>query len=99
MFDYYQPAGEPRCPWCGARLPAWQGKGSHCMLLVYREGELAPVEHRVDEDARVAAADLPRFALERPVEIYSYDCAHAPVIAIAEVRERVWCETIFLPVR
>jgi hypothetical protein len=99
MFDWYEPLGEPRCPWCGTRLPEWQGKDAFNSLFVYREGEREPVLQRVDDDMRSAKEDLFRFALQRNVEIYSYDCDHAPVSAIALVRDRVWTETVCLPVR
>lgn len=92
MFDWYQPRAIA-CPRCGAALVEWQGKDGPCALFVYREGDAAPVDQRVDDDARIAVTDRARFALSRSVAIYSYDCEHAPVHAIARVVGGVWVET------
>ena len=45
MFDYYVPVPAIGCPACSVPLHGWQGKGAHCLLLTWRQGETSPRFH------------------------------------------------------
>lgn len=58
MFDWYEPVPALHCPSCGGGLSDWQGQEAENALLVWRQGEPHPVEHRVDEDSRFSDEEL-----------------------------------------
>ena len=98
MFDYYRPASEQRCPFCGRVLREWQGKDGPNGLFVWVQGALFPAEQRVDEDIRVAPSALERLRLPVRFVIYSYDCPdHQPIEAVGTAPEGVWVQTAIRP--
>ena len=67
MFDYYEPSERFSCSTCGEPLrDRWQGKDGINALLVWREGQAAPIgyaeavppESRIDEEP-IASWRLP----------------------------------------
>ena len=98
MFDWYKPSGRIECPICGLELKEWQGKAGPNGLFVWSEGEAAPVDQPIDEDARIPVEARRAFRLPDEFEIYSYDCQRHCVLAKCRTREGVWSETNVLSV-
>ncbi len=99
MFDWYEPEAAITCPACGTALRQWQGKDGPCALFVWRQGVAAPVEHRVDDDCKLAPDEMRSTRLRGDVTIHSYDCGQHVVDARAVVREGVWRTTEIIDVR
>ncbi len=98
MFDYYRPAGKPRCPICLRLLGEWQGKDGPNGLFVWVEGARYPVDQAVEDDARIDRAAQDRLVLPQTFIIYSYDCPeHQPVEAECRAPVGVWNETVVRP--
>ena len=53
MLDCYRVASDVRCSWCGGDVGLLQGKHGPCLLLLWEQGHVHPVEHLVDEDCRL----------------------------------------------
>ena len=96
MFDWYKPCGEIECPVCGVVLKEWQGKNGPNALLVWSEGEGAPVDQPIDEDAKISEEARRAFRLPEEFEIYSYDCQHHRVLAKCRTRDGIWSATSIL---
>lgn len=98
LFDWYEPEPPLSCPVCGAALPEWQGTNGPCLLFVWRQGLIAPVEHRGDgEDFQVYDADLKRWKLPEEFVIVSHDCpCPYPVQAIGHTEQGVWARTVLV---
>ncbi len=93
MFDWYLPRRALRCPVCDVALAHWQGKDGPRELLVWQQGERAPVDQRVDADKR--ASDLGVFQLPPEFEIQSADCRHlvtARGVCIDGTWQRTWLD-------
>ena len=96
MFDYYRPTGQRRCPVCRRSLLEWQGKDGPNGLLIWAEGNAAPVDQDVDEDLKVPIGERQAIRLPRKFEIYSFDCPeHQPIDADCECDDSgVWTRTV-----
>lgn len=91
MFDWYRPKGIQRCPRCDVELKHWQSKDGPCGLLVWEQGQLAPVDQAVDEECRLEDDQLFEFRLPEQFEIYSYDCdKHGPAFAKCDCENGMW---------
>lgn len=97
LFDWYRPAGDTRCPSCGAPLTEWQGKDANCVLFIWQQGVAWPVGQDAGED-NADEAERTKFRLPAAFTIYSYDCAdHGPIEANCRCVEGVWTSTTLLP--
>src|SRR5262245_35384021 len=95
MFDWYTPKGDLRCPRCGTALREWQGKAGANALVVWTEGEAAPVDQRIDFGSALSSEQRSGLRLPATFNIHSYDCpTHRPVAARCRVESGVWCETV-----
>lgn len=95
LFDYYQPVPELHCPACGQALEAeWQGMGGGCAMLVWRQGNAAPIEQRVSDDIRWAESELSRFRLPPSFVIRTHCCSpRFAVEAKCKTSDGTWSET------
>ncbi|MBX7194805.1 MAG: hypothetical protein K1X94_22310 [Sandaracinaceae bacterium] len=95
-FDWYEPVPAITCAQCGETLDHWQGKDGACNQWVWRQGEPAPVEHRVDPEwVRDGSAERlpPRF--EFHARCSKGHSAHG----LGEAPTGVWTQTrMFTPV-
>jgi hypothetical protein len=90
MFDWYEPAEEHRCPVCDVVLSEWQGKDGPCALYVWRQGQAAPVDQRVDDDVKGARGVRAAERLPSRFEIYSHDCGRHDVTAVCACVDAIW---------
>ncbi|MCB9492530.1 MAG: hypothetical protein H6674_10745 [Dehalococcoidia bacterium] len=93
LFDWYEPIPPLSCPRCAAALAGWQGKEGAPAQWVWRQGEAAPVDQRVDPEWRSSgdAARLPvRF------EIYTTCSEGHHVDALGEAPEGIWTHTTLI---
>jgi hypothetical protein len=75
LYDYYEPDPPIECPKCGGRLSGWQGKGGHPDLFVWRQGIAAPVDQRVDADARASLERMATLGVPPVFWIYGGKCS------------------------
>jgi hypothetical protein len=98
MFDWYEPAGEIRCPECGVVLTEWQGKEGPNGLFVWAQGRPTPIDQRVDDETKWSPEEMLRFRLPARFTIWSYDCElHQPIEADCRAPDGIWNETIVEP--
>lgn len=67
LFDYFDPDRPVGChrPGCTGNLLGWQGKHhGHCCLFVWRQGVIAPVDQRVDEEIKARLENRDTFRLQ-----------------------------------
>lgn len=89
MFDHYQP--QPPILWNGAELRGWQGKNGPCKLLVWQQGETAPISQRMDAQWRDTPEKLGAYRLpDGEFKIYTYTPNHAWIEASIVVSNGVW---------
>ena len=94
MFDWYRPKIEFKCPVCHTRLIEWQGKDAYCVLFVWKEGEISPIDQLVDDDIMFPASALLVKRLPEIFCIYSHDCGCPfPVMANCQCKDGVWSQT------
>lgn len=95
MFDWYEPVPALRCPSCYAELTGWQGQDSENALIVWRQGVVHPVEHRVDAEVQWSAERLLAQRLPARFSIYT-DWSNDEGIKVADglCRDGVWLETL-----
>lgn len=75
MFDEYIPDPPLPCPACDAVLDGWQGKDGPNALMVWRQGQAAPVDQAIeDEEIRLAPEQLAAFRLPEQFLIYTQCC-------------------------
>src|SRR5262245_51132297 len=74
VYDEYLPQPEPQCPKCGAIMRGWQGGDGPCAFLVWKQGEVEPIDQPIDEDAKLPADRIRAFRLPRRFLIYGGDC-------------------------
>lgn len=74
-------------------LKEWQGKDGPNALFVWSEGEGAPVDQPIDEDAKISEEARRSFRLPEEFEIYSYDCERHRVLAKCRTTDGIWSET------
>lgn len=96
MYDHYGPEPPLRCPRCGALLQGFQGKDGPCKSVVWKQGEAAPVDQRVDDDWRLPADQLRAFRLPPSFEIYGL-CPVCPngVDVTGLCEDSVWQRCVF----
>jgi hypothetical protein len=93
MFDWYQPSASFNCPTCCRPLSDWQGKDGPNALLVWREGAAAPVDQRVDDDARGRASIIAALRLPSEFVIHTSCCGRFLVEAICATEAETWVRT------
>ena len=71
MFDFYRPVPELHCPDCATPLKDWQGLEGPCLLLVWQQGQIAPVAHQVVEESRLGREVLATLRLPDEFDIYT----------------------------
>ena len=74
LFDYYEPDPPIDCPKCGGVLKGWQGKDVHPALFVWRQGVAAPIDQRVDDDARATPETMAKRRVSPQFWIYGGEC-------------------------
>jgi hypothetical protein len=98
MFDWYEPGPElATCPVCGSPLYGWQGKDAdNPLLLVWRQGERAPVDQRMDDEYCLYIED--RDALRLPERFLIHTACLADHRHMAEGRcvDGVWLTSAFI---
>ncbi len=99
MFDWYQPRGLRACPVCGSPLREWQGKDGPCGLLVWEQGQAAPVEQRCDPEWQMDPEALSRVRLPERFVFYSHDCPAHIIEAEGRTCDEVWTEAVLLTVK
>lgn len=92
MFDWYEPIPVLACPVCGATLGGWQGSDADSALFVWRQGLSTPVEWRVDEELRIAAA-LAAAQLPPSFSIVTYDSEGHGIVAVGAAPDGRWSTT------
>ncbi len=65
MFDWYKPKERTCCPVCKEVLEEWQGKDGDNALFVWQEGDVHPIDQKVDEDCAISKEDYVKFKLPR----------------------------------
>src|SRR5262245_44729229 len=94
MFDWYEPAGDLRCPIDGSLLRVWQGKGGPRLLFRWNEGVKHPVAHEVDEEIRYSPDELQKITLPPSFRICCFDCPqHGPILAHCTTQDNIWVST------
>ena len=96
MFDYFDPDPELPCPACATPLTEWQSKDGLDALFVWRQGNPAPVEQRVDEEVRLLPEQLAQQRLpDGPLEFYT-SCSNCEqrIDAWGVVQDGVWTSAI-----
>lgn len=106
MLDYFVPKPPIECPSCGSPTTEWQGKPwSGCALFVWEQGDLSPIDQRVDDECRISAEQLATRRLESDlIPIYGGGCSScgrgwcdSAFGMFADARSGVWSQTIFDP--
>jgi hypothetical protein len=93
MFDTYEPLPRLACPVCDVPLMRFQGKDGPCVLLLWRQGEAAPVAHEVDADVRFSDERLAEFRLP-PIFDMTDICPNGHVVdAVGRCTDDVWIQT------
>ena len=93
MFDHFEPRKSLSCPVCGDELVDWQGKDGPRDLVVWREGQRAPVEQRIDEEWAMPPEALEALRLPAEFMIYTYDTHDHRVVASGRCVDGVWTHT------
>jgi hypothetical protein len=97
MFDYYRPRPEIGCPVCGASSLEWQGFAGPCALLVWEQGQSAPVDQIVAEESKLPSARLKEWKLSVPrFEIRAECRCCTPLMAVGLTENGVWMRTDLL---
>jgi hypothetical protein len=92
MFDCYVPVADLTCP-CGRPLEGWQGKDAINLLMIWRQGELAPIGQDGDDRWHMEADDRARLRLPPRFAIYGKCAAGHSIDATGECTDGVWTRT------
>jgi hypothetical protein len=91
MFDEYIPDPPLNCPACGKELQGWQGKDGPNALLVWKQGQAAPVDQAIEDGTiRLEPENLAAFRLPEEFFIYTQCCARFFVEADCTCERETW---------
>ena len=102
LYDHFEPRPPIPCPHCSGKTRGWQGQpASGGTLLLWRQGESAPLGHQVDEDLRLSDEDLAKRRLEdESIALVGGRCERCGrnwwdsyFGVLAEIRDGVWHST------
>jgi len=99
LFDYYRPTPDIECPVCGQSDLEWQGTDGPCALLLWAQGQAAPIDQLVEEECQANRDQRNAFRLPARFEIFA-DC-HCPtsLAAVGVTEQDVWTHTELLSPR
>ncbi len=96
MFDYFRPLPDIACPVCEQAGLEWHGTDGPCALLVWVQGQAAPVDQMAPEECRVSPERRESFRLPARFEINT-DCRCPTALAAVGVTEHgTWTKTELL---
>lgn len=96
MFDYFRPLPDLACPACGQAGLEWRGTDGPCALLVWAQGQAAPVDQVTPEECQTPSERRYSFRLPARFEINA-DCqCPTSLAAVGTTEHETWTRTELL---